>query len=381
MRISHAADALQPFLAMDVMRAARALGDGVLHMEVGQPSAGAPDGAVAAAMTALNAGHTLGYTDALGLPALRARLARHYADRYGVAVDPDRIAITAGASGAFTLAFLASLDPGDPVAFTTPAYPPYANTLAALGFRSRLIAGEPATRFQPTPEALDRSGPPPAALLLASPSNPAGTMLAPAELTALLGWARERSVRVISDEIYHGLVYEGREATAAADPDAIVVGSFSKYWCLTGWRVGWLVLPEMLVRPVERLAQNLVISASHIAQVAALAALDCGPALDALASGYGRVRAHLLRRLGAGGFGPIAPAQGAFYAWADVAPFGLSSAAFCARLLAEARVAATPGVDFDRARGERFVRFSYCGPEAAMMEASDRVAAFGSSLR
>ena len=377
------AAAIEPFLAMDVMRRAAALPDGpvrVLHMEVGQPSLGAPAGAIEAAMRALGGtgslggAGSLGYTEALGLPALRARIARHYGDWYGLDVAPARIAVTVGASGGFPLAFLASLDPGDEVALTTPCYPPYVNVLRALGFRPRVIEGDLAAGFQPTPALLDGSGrPAPAGLLVASPSNPAGTMLSPDGLRALSAWARARGTRLISDEIYHGLVHDGVQSTAAADPDAIVVGSFSKYWCMTGWRVGWLVLPEDLVRPVERLAQNMFISAPHIAQLAALAAFDCGDELDRRVAGYRRVRTHLLARLADAGFGAIAPAEGAFYAYADISPFGVDSAAFCARLLDEARVAATPGLDFDAARGGGFVRFSYCGPEADMHEAAERI--------
>ncbi len=377
LKVGAQAASIEPFLAMDVMRRAAALPDRplrVIHMEVGQPSLGAPAGAIEAASRAIAGTGSLGYTEALGMPALRARIARHYGDRYGLDVAPSRIAVTVGASGAFPLAFLAALDPGDEVALTTPCYPPYMNVLRALGFRPRLIEGEAATRFQPTPALLDRSGaPPPAALLVASPSNPAGTMVSPAELAALAGWARARGTRLISDEIYHGLVHDGVQSTVAADPEAIVVGSFSKYWGMTGWRVGWLVLPEALVRPVERLAQNMFISAPHIAQVAALAAFECGPELDRRVAAYGRVRTHLLARLADAGFGPVAPAQGAFYAYADVSPFGEDSAAFCARLLDEARVAATPGHDFDAARGGDFVRFSYCGPEADMHEATERI--------
>ena len=377
LKIGSRASAIEPFLAMDVMRRAAALSPGperVLHMEVGQPALGAPPGAIEAADRALRGTGSLGYTEALGLPALRERIARHYGDSYGLDLSPARIAVTLGASGGFPLAFLAALDPGDAVALTTPCYPPYVNVLRALGFRPRLIEGDPATRYQPTPALLDASGlPPPDALLVASPSNPAGTMLTPVELRALSDWTRARGARLISDEIYHGLVHDGVQSTAATDPDAIVVGSFSKYWCMTGWRVGWLVLPENLVRPVERLAQNMFISAPHIAQLAALAAFDCGEELDRRVAAYGRVRTHLLARLADAGFGPVAPAQGAFYAYADIAPFGLDSAAFCARLLDEARVAATPGLDFDAARGGRFVRFSYCGPEDDMHEAAERI--------
>lgn len=372
-----------PFLAMDVIGRANALAarlppgaPRIIRMEVGQPAAGAPRGAARAAASALEAGTALGYTEALGNAPLRARIARHYRDWYGVEVDPGRIAVTTGASGGFPLAFLASLDPGDEVALATPCYPPYLNVLNALGFRPRLLEAGLDTRFQPDVEGLERSGPPPAALLLASPSNPAGTLIPPDRLAALAAWCRARGVRPISDEIYHGLRYEGVQSTLAGDPDAIVVGSFSKYWCMTGWRVGWLVLPEALVRPVERLAQNLFISAPHVSQVAALAAFDCHDELDARVASYARARAHLIARFAEAGLGRIAPAEGAFYIYADISARGEDSSAFCDRLLTEAAIAATPGVDFDPARGHRFVRFSYCGPEPDMHEAAERLAAF-----
>lgn len=381
LKIGAGAARTAPFLAMDVIARANARAATrppgarrILRMEVGQPSAGAPEGARRAAAAALASGATLGYTEACGIAPLRARIARHYRDWYGLEVDPARIVITTGASGAFPLAFLAALDAGDEVALATPCYPPYVNVLHALGLHPRLIAADTDTRFQPTQALLEASGAPPAALLVASPANPAGTMLSPDELASLASWCRAHGVRLISDEIYHGLVHDGVQATAAADPDAIVVGSFSKFWCMTGWRVGWLVLPENLVRPVERLAQNLFISAPHVSQIAALAAFECHDELAAQVAAYARSRAHLIARLAQAGIARIAPAQGAFYVYADISDVAADSDAFCARLLEEADVAATPGLDFDAARGARWVRFSYCGPEADMREAADRIA-------
>ncbi len=382
LKIGAGAARTTPFLAMDVVTRANAhaasLPSGaprVIRMEVGQPALGAPAGAWAAASDAFAAGHALGYTEAAGIAPLRARIARHYRDWYGAEIDPARIVVTTGASGGFPLAWLASLDPGDEVALAAPYYPPYVNVLAALGFRVRLIEAEAAAGFQPTVEQLEASGPPPASLLLASPSNPAGTLIPPERLASLAAWCRTHGVRLVSDEIYHGLVFAGSQSTLATDPDAIVVGSFSKYWCMTGWRVGWLVLPEALVRPVERLAQNFFISAPHVSQLAALAALDCGAELDARVAGYGRARAHLVERFAAAGLAPAVPAEGAFYIYADVSRWG-DSERFCARLLDEAGVAATPGLDFDARRGGRFVRFSYCGPEADMHEAAVRIGAW-----
>ena len=376
--------AAPPFLAMDVIAAANArqaaLPPGsppVIRMEVGQPGAGAPSGAVAAAIQALRSGDPLGYTEALGRASLRARIARHYGDWYGLALPPQRVAVTTGASGAFPLAFLAAFDPGDRVALAAPFYPPSVNILTALGLRPVIIETGLGTRYQPTVALLDRLDPPPDGLIVASPCNPAGTMLAPDELAAIAAWCDARGVRLVSDEIYHGLNYDRPIATAASFSDsAIVINSFSKYFSMTGWRVGWMALPDDLVRPVECLAQNLFISAPHICQVAAEAAFDCTAELQANVARYRRSRDHLLRTLPGAGFADIAAADGAFYLYADVGARTNDSIAFCARMLAEAGVAATPGVDFDRERGARTVRFSYCGPEADMVEASARLARF-----
>jgi aspartate/methionine/tyrosine aminotransferase len=371
-----------PFIVMDVIAAANARaarsapgGPRVLRMEVGQPGTGAPAGAVRAAEAALRSGEPLGYTEAFGIPMLRERIARHYQEWYGLALPAARIAVTVGASGGFPLAFLAAFDPGDRVALTAPFYPPYVNILSALGMRPVIIEAGPATRFQPSVAMLERLDPPPEGLIVASPCNPAGTMLHPDELAAIARWCDGAGVRLISDEIYHGLHYESPIATAAAlSPHAVVVNSFSKYFSMTGWRVGWMVLPEDLLRPVECLAQNLFISAPHISQVAACAAFDCHAELQANAARYRRSRDFLLAALPGAGFPRLSPAEGAFYLYADVAERTNDSPAFCARMLAEAGVAATPGVDFDRARGSCFVRFSYCGPEADMREAADRLA-------
>ncbi|MDE2581419.1 MAG: aminotransferase class I/II-fold pyridoxal phosphate-dependent enzyme, partial [Rhodospirillales bacterium] len=262
---------------MDVIAAANARqaalppgAPGVIRMEVGQPGTGAPAGAVAAAMDALRSGDPLGYTEAFGRASLRERIAAHYRDWYGLAVPTARVAVTVGASGAFPLAFLAAFDPGDRIALAAPFYPPYVNILTALGMRPVILEAGPETRFQPSVAMLERLDPPPDGLIVASPSNPAGTMLHPDELAAIAAWCDRNGVRLISDEIYHGLHYDSPIATAAAvSPNAVVVNSFSKYFSMTGWRIGWLVLPEDLIRPVECLAQNLFISAPHIAQVAA----------------------------------------------------------------------------------------------------------------
>jgi aspartate/methionine/tyrosine aminotransferase len=372
-----------PFLVMDVISAANARAaslppgaPGIIRMEVGQPSTGAPRGAAEAAIRALNTGAPLGYTEAFGLVSLRQRIARHYLDHYGLVVPARRIAVTMGASGAFPLAFLAAFDPGDAIAMAAPFYPPYANILQALGMRPQLLECDGTTRFQPTVAMLEKLDPRPAGLIIASPCNPAGTMLAPDELAAIARWCHAEGVRLISDEIYHGLSWGAvAESSAAAfSESAVVVNSFSKYWSMTGWRIGWLLLPEDLIRPVECLAQNMFISAPHIAQVTAEAAMDCREELEGNKAAYARSRSALLAGLPRAGFERIAAADGAFYLWCDVSALTNDSAAFSAAMLEGAGIAATTGLDFDRGRGGRFLRFSYCGREADMAAASERLA-------
>ena len=381
-----------PFIVMDVIAAANARqaalppdAPHVIRMEVGQPGTGAPAGAIAAAAAALRSGDALGYTEAFGRRSLRERIVAHYRDWYGLDVPMERVAVTVGASGGFPLAFLAAFDAGDRVALTSPFYPPYVNILTALGMQPVILEAGPETRFQPSVAMLERLDPPPDGLIVASPCNPAGTMLHPDELAGVAAWCDGAGVRLISDEIYHGLNYDSAIATvgsvsgsalataAALSPSAIVVNSFSKYFAMTGWRVGWLVLPEDLIRPVERLAQNLFISAPHVSQIVAEAAFDCHDELQANVARYRRSRDHLLRALPEAGFARLAPAEGAFYLFADITDRSNDSAAFCTRMLAEAGIAATPGIDFDHARGNRFLRFSYCGPEAHMREAAARL--------
>ena len=372
------------FRVMDMIAAANArqaaLRPGephVIRMEVGQPGSGAPAGARAAARLALSSGDALGYTEALGRPSLRARIAAHGQAWYGHATDPARIAVTMGASAAFPLAFLAAFDPGDRIAMASPYYPPYRNIVAALGMVPVVVEAGPETRYQPTVAMLEALDTCPDGLIVASPCNPAGTMLRPEELAALAAWCHARGVRLVSDEIYHGLQHGQPIATAAAlSSSAIVINSFSKYFSMTGWRIGWMALPEELARPVERLAQNLFISAPHIAQVAAEAALDCADELDANVARYRRSRDLLLCALPRVGFDRLSAAEGAFYIYADIGGRTNDSVAFCERMLAEIGVAASAGVDFDAARGHRTMRFSYCGPEADMAEAVRRLARF-----
>ena len=307
----------------------------------------------------------------------------------------ERIAVTVGASGAFPLAFLAAFNPGDRVALASPFYPPYVNILVALGLEPVIVETGPETRYQPTPALLDQIDPPPDGLIVASPCNPAGTMLDPDELHALASWCDARGARLVSDEIYHGLQYAHptsaaarvingvstlsgyrapRIATAAQfSPSAIVIGSFSKYFGMTGWRVGWMALPDDLRRPVESLAQNLFISAPHISQIAAEAAFDCDEELQTNVARYGRSRDLLMSGLPGAGFPALSSAEGAFYLWADISHRTNDSEKFCARMLREISLAAAPGIDFDRTRGSHYVRFSYCGPEADMAQAVERL--------
>jgi aspartate/methionine/tyrosine aminotransferase len=370
-----------PFLAMDVLAAAAAKerrGDSVVHMEVGQPSAPAPRAAREAAKAALDAGR-IGYTEALGLAPLRERIARHYRDTYGVAIAPERVVVTTGSSAGFVLAFLALFDPGQRVAITAPGYPAYRNILEALGIEPVAIPLGRADGWIMTAAAVERAHRerPLHGVLAMSPANPSGTMIGREALAALGETCRRRGLWFVSDEIYHGLTYAAPAATALeSDDDAVVINSFSKYYCMTGWRIGWIVVPERLVRPMERLAQNLYISPPYLSQVAALAAFDAVEELEAVKAGYARNRALLLEELPRIGIGEMHPVDGAFYIYADVARFTNDSVGFCRRMLDEAGVAATPGVDFDAAEGAHYLRLSFAGSEADCREAVARLGAW-----
>ena len=368
-----------PFIVMDVLRAANereAAGEQVLHLEVGQPGTPAPAAVRAAAKAAL-ADARLGYTDALGVRSLRARIARSYAELYDVTLDPRRVIVTTGSSGGFLLAFLASFEPGDRVALAAPGYPAYRNILSTLGVEPVLLPCDLAHRFQPTVELLDQVAPPLDGLILASPSNPTGTKLGRAALSDLVDYCAARGVRLVSDEIYHGIAYEAPAVSALElTGEVIVINSFSKYYSMTGWRLGWMVLPEDLLRPVECLAQNLFISPPTLSQIAAEVAFDCREELDGYVAAYARNRALLLEALPKAGFDRLAPADGAFYLYADVSRLTNDSQDFCRRMLAETGVAITPGIDFDPERGHQFVRFSFAGLEAEMAQAAARLEAW-----
>jgi aspartate/methionine/tyrosine aminotransferase len=367
---------VDPFIVMDVMEAAReaeTAGRHIIHMEVGQPGTPAPEGARRAVMAAMEAG-PLGYTVALGLPELRARIARHYGEWYGVDLDPARVVVTAGSSGAFLLAFTALFDSGDRVGLGDPGYPSYRQILSALGFTPVGIQTSPQNRYQPVPEDLPEGL---AGLMIASPGNPTGTMLGHNALAALVEATQSRGMSLISDEIYHGLHYGARGVSALEITDDVyVINSFSKYFSMTGWRVGWMVVPEDHVRRIERIAQNLFICPPHASQVAALAALDCGAELEANRAVYAKNRALMLEGLPKAGFDRIAPPDGAFYVYADVSHLTDDSRAFSAEILREAGVAVTPGLDFDPVRGHGTLRFSYARSTADIEEGLARLARF-----
>lgn len=347
------------------------MGD-VLHLEVGQPSTPAPAGVRRAAAEALQTDR-LGYTEATGIPELRDRIATHYEEAYGVEVPVERVAVTVGASGGFVLATLAAFDAGDRVAITEPGYAAYRNILEALDITVAPIPVGPGTRFNPTPRLLDAAGPLDG-LVVASPANPTGTILTTREMQTLASYTQERGIRMLSDEIYHGITYGPVAPTAAAYAEsAVVVQSFSKYYSMTGWRLGWLILPDDLVRPVERLAQNLFISAPALSQVAAIAAFDSTAELDANVDRYAANRRILIEGLAAAGITKLAPADGAFYVYADVSHLTDDSQELCRTWLEKTGVAVTPGIDFDPAKGNRYVRFSYAESTGDITEAVRRL--------
>ena len=370
---------IPPFIVMDVLRAANeraAAGADVLHLEVGQPSTGAPAGVLAAAREALSR-DVLGYTETLGLPALREAIATHYRRQYGVTVAPEQVIVTTGSSGAFVLAFLAAFEPGDRVALAAPCYPAYRNILTALGLVPVELPAGAADGYQATVDLVRGHGAGIEGLVVASPANPTGSMLTPAQLTALAHHCAAAGIRLVSDEIYHGILYGTPAATAcAASDEAIVINSFSKYFSMTGWRIGWMIVPRGMLRAVECLAQNLFISPPSLSQHAAIAAFDCREELDANVARYADNRALLLEELPKAGFERFAPADGAFYLYADVAHMTNDSREFCRRMLGELGVACTPGVDFDPARGHTTLRLSFAGATETIAEAARRLKAW-----
>ena len=362
------------FRVMDVMRAAQdaeQAGRAVYHLEVGQPGTPAPSAAREAVKTALDS-QTLGYTMALGTDELREGISALYKEWYGADIPSSRIAVTQGASGAFALAFLTAFDEGDSVALATPGYPCYRNILNALGLNAVEIMTGPETHYQPTVEALNALSDPIDGLIIASPSNPTGSMLSPEDFIQISNWCQKNGVRLISDEIYHGLTYGTPETTAVAvNSDAIVINSFSKYFSMTGWRVGWLVMPEDMMRPLERLQGNMTICTPAVSQIAALGALQASEELDALKEGYRRNRTVLQQALIDGGVSEISSPDGAFYLYANVSHLTDDAVELCSRILEETGIAITPGADFDTKRGQHFIRLSYCTDEQSVQTAAE----------
>jgi aspartate/methionine/tyrosine aminotransferase len=372
---------IPPFMVMDVMAAAARLeaqGRRIVHMEVGQPAAGAPATAIAAVRAALADGPH-GYTATLGIASLRQRIAKAYADWHQIDLDPERVVVTTGSSAAFMLAFLAAFEPGDRIAVAVPGYPPYRHILSALGCEPVLIETDAATRWSMTGNMLlaQHRAKPLKGVIVGSPANPTGTMMQASALSELIRSAEDAGIAVVSDEIYHGLDYAfAAQSAAQMSPNAIVVNSFSKYFCMTGWRIGWMVVPPVLLRAVECLQQNLAISVPTLSQIAAQAAFDGRAELENIKHGYEENRRILVDGLPQAGLDSFLPADGAFYLYADISRFSNDSFQFATRMLEEAGVAATPGVDFDPIRGRKFLRLCYAGSREEMREAVERIGAW-----
>lgn len=371
---------IPPFYVMDVWLAAaerqRTHGD-LVNLSAGQPSAGAPEPVRAAAAAALHL-NQLGYTVALGIPELRAAIAASYQNRHGLTVDIDDVVITTGSSGGFLLTFLACFDVGDRVVVSSPGYPCYRNILAALGCEVVDLECGPETRFQPTARMLAELDPPVQGVVVASPANPTGTVIPPDELAAMASWCEHAGVRLVSDEVYHGLIYQGAPQTSCAwqtSRDAVVVNSFSKYFAMTGWRLGWLLVPLELRRAVDRLTGNFTICPPVLSQYAAVAAFtpEAVEEADGHLHQYAINRRMLLDGLREIGIDRLAPTDGAFYVYADISDFTADSMAFCSKLLADTGVAIAPGIDFDTTRGDSFVRLSFAGPTGDIEEALRRI--------
>ena len=366
---------IAPFFAMEVLRSANQLagkGKDILHLEVGEPGFRPPEKVIAAAKAVIQDKH-IGYTEALGLAEFSQNIARHYQEYYKTTVDTNRVVATIGASGAFLLAFLAAFDTGDRVGIVEPGYPAYRNILSALGLNAISIYAGPEHRFQPTISLIKDAGRLDG-LIIASPSNPAGTMLTGEELQQIVVWCGKNNVRLVSDEIYHGIGYRWSPTTAISfDDQAIVINSFSKYFSMTGWRIGWMVCPPELMPRIERLAQNFFVSPSSLSQHAGIAALTCRPELDQYVASYASNRQFLLEHLPKAGLDKLSPADGAFYLYADVSHLTEDSKMFCEEILRETGVATTPGLDFDIQKGHRYLRISYAGSKKTITTAAQKL--------
>ena len=364
-----------PFIAMDVLRAANqreAGGADVIHLEVGQPGSSAPEPVLEAARRALQV-ERIGYTDALGIAPLRQAIAAHYYAEYGVSIDPAEVVVTTGSSAAFQLAFLAAFEAGSRVGLAVPGYPAYRNILTALDIEPVLITVGENTHYQPTPELLTEAGGLDG-LIIASPANPTGTMIGPADLERLAGYCSDRGIRLISDEIYHGITYGAAAMTARAfGREAVIINSFSKYYSMTGWRLGWMLVPLDLARSVECLAQNFYISPPALSQFAALPVFGCRAVLNRHVARYRANRDLLIRTLTAAGLTRFAPAEGAFSLYVDISSLTRDSNGFRRRLLAETGVAVTPGLDFDPVDGHAWIRVSFAGASEEVAEAARRL--------
>jgi aspartate/methionine/tyrosine aminotransferase len=365
------------FRALDILREVNekiAAGGDIKRLEAGQPCFGAPDKAIEFAVKCLQGDPRQGYTEAIGTGALRRRIAAHYGERYGADIDPSRVAVTFGSSGGFLLSFLSALDVGDKVAMACPGYPAYRNFLKALGIEPVEFPVGPDTNYQPTRAHLDALKEKVDGLIICSPANPTGTMLKAAELKDIAQWCDENGVRLFSDEVYHGITYrEAADTALKFTENAVVLGSFSKYYAMTGWRLGWLILPEALADPVKRLAENLFVSPPTLAQHVACEVFNHRDALDGYVDVYRANRDIMMRELPEAGFDKLSAADGAFYFYVDVSDRTDDSIAFCRRMMTEAGVSATPGVDFDTARGHGTIRMSYAGSTTDIKEACRRL--------
>jgi aspartate/methionine/tyrosine aminotransferase len=373
---------VSPFIVMDVMSEAASIeraGGSIVHMEVGQPGHPAPATAIAAVKRALDIGR-VPYTEALGMRSLRERIAQSYTDTYGQSVDFERIVVTTGSSGGFTLAFLSMFEPGDRVAIAAPGYPAYRNILKALSLEVVEIPTGADTRYALTSELIEKAHreQPLKGVLAMSPANPTGVVMTPETLKGVCDICQKLGLWFISDEIYHGLTYSDiiTETALKFSDDAVIINSFSKLFSMTGWRVGWMVVPDRLIRPIERLQQNLSISVPYLSQVAAEAAFEGSAEMVKVREGYAKNRAILMRELPRIGLGNFLPIDGAFYVYIDVSSLTNDSKDFCQRAIREAGVAITPGLDFDTIEGNRFVRLSFAGTEQDMVEGIKRLEAW-----
>ena len=365
------------FRALDMLREVNeraSKGIDIRKMGAGQPNVGAPQEALEYAISMIRSDPRQGYTEAVGMPSLCEKIANHYTNYYGTKANAENIVVTPGSSGGFILTFLAAFDAGDRVAITTPTYPAYKNILKSLNIEIVEIEAGPETNYQPTAELLENCGQNFDGLIINSPSNPAGTMVAPGELEKICNWCKKNGVRLISDEAYHGITYSRRAETALQFSDnCIVLNTFSKYFAMTGWRLGWTVLPEDLRDRVKKLAENLFVSPPTISQHLAFKIFDHLDVLDGYVETYRKNREILLNELPKAGFNNITNAEGAFYVYADVHHLTNDSESYCKRMLDEARVSTTPGLDFDVARGHTTIRICYADRTDDIIEACKRL--------